>query len=108
MHILGHVNLRLKKLSLFALSDPLLLVDTDLEAIVEHISDQVCLRHRAFFDSGDLGHVLRLRRLDVQERHEDADLEHVHELSVESLVRHVVEVHRLVVQDLQLVLPDQE
>ena len=42
----------------------------------------------------------------MQERHKNADLEHVHELLIESLIRHLAIVHRLIIKDLDLVLLD--
>ena len=53
------------------------------------------------------GHILWLWSLIVQERHEDAHLQHVHELLIEGLFEHLG-ICKITSQDLNLVLVDQE
>ena len=85
-----------------------LLLNAYLQAIVEHVPNQVRLRDHVLLQGGHLRHILGLGRLDVQEGHKDAHLEHVHELLIEGFTGHFAVVHRLVVENLDLVLPDQE
>lgn len=44
----------------------------------------------------------------MQKWHKDADLEHIHELFIECLTCHLVIVHGLVIENLDLVLLDEE
>lgn len=54
-----------------------------------------------------LGHILRLGCLTVQERHKDADLQHVHELLIKGLLQDAFKAAALV-KNFPFVLGDQE
>ena len=64
---------------------------TDLDPIVEHVFDQISMRYDILFESGHLRDVLGFGCLYVEERYEDADLEHVHKLFVEGLAHDLAE-----------------
>jgi len=51
---------------------------------------------------------VRLGSFDVKERNEDANLEHVHELFVESFTYHIMKRKRLIVKNFDLVLLDKK
>lgn len=53
-------------------------------------------------------HIDRLRRFFMQERHKDADKDHVLELPVEGQLNNLVEIIATGVEDLSFVLTDQE
>lgn len=66
------------------------------------------MRYIVFFDWRNLGHILRLRGFQVQERYENADLNHVHELLVKRLGDQILETKTFVVENFDLVLFDQK
>ena len=101
--LVSHLLLAKKLLLLLFL---LFLDHSDLESIVEYISDQIGLRNNIFLQWCDLGDILWLWSLHVQERDEDADLKHIHEFLVKGLAYHIAEGQGLIVEYLNLMLSD--
>ena len=66
------------------------------------------MRYNIIFQSCHFGYISGLWCLKVQERYEDTDLEHIHELFVESLVCKILEAQLVVIENLDLVLLDQK
>ena len=92
----------------FLLILPFLLLNANLQAVVQDISDQVSLWDDILLERGDFRNVLGLGRLDMEEGYEDAHLHHVHEFLVEGLVHHVVVIEHIIVKNFDLVLLNQE
>ena len=85
----------------------LLLNLAHLDPEVEDVLDHGRLGHDSLLRWRGLWHVLRLGGFSMQEGHEDADLQHVHEFPVERLLEDVPEVV-VGIQYFELVLVDQE
>jgi hypothetical protein len=92
INVLLGLSLLLELLFDFSLLPLLLFLSLDLinfNSVVKHFPDQRGLRDHGFFLGSNFRNILWLWGLAVQERHKDADLEHIHELSVEGLLQDV-------------------
>jgi len=87
----------------------LFLLLSNFNAEFKHLSDQRSAGYFCFFSLSNFNYILWFRCVFVEEGHKYTDLQHVHKLSVESFLKHLlVGISNGAVQDLGLVLADQE